>query len=178
MQSDLAFVSPSQLSLTDMNKFIIALASMALLTACGGGGGGSTIGGQPVSSIAPALPVSTVPSAPSDQIVAAPVPPSGSVTIRGGGFNQGASGQDSVFNFIGAVNLTLSGQLDRIWVSATLAGGSVVVSGDQNTLVFMPGVDTIVTVTGTGNTFYLPVGSPINIEGSGVAFSTVRHYQP
>jgi hypothetical protein len=93
------------------------------------------------------------------------------------GFNQGGSAQNTVVSFTGAAALTLSGRLDGIWMSAAKTGGSVVVSGDLNTVVFMPGVDTTLTVTGAGNTFYLPVGSPVKIEGSGVASSTIRYYK-
>lgn len=74
--------------------------------------------------------------------------------------------------------MTLSGQLNQIWLSAPQAGGTVTVSGDLNTVVFMPGTDATLTVTGTGNTFYLPVGTPITPAGSGVASSTVKYYNP
>jgi hypothetical protein len=53
-----------------------------------------------------------------------------------------------------------------------------VVSGELNTVVFMPGVDAKVTVTGAGNTFYIPSGPSIELEGSGLASSTVRYYKP
>jgi hypothetical protein len=96
----------------------------------------------------------------------------------GGNFTQGSSAQNSIVSFTGAANLTLSGRLDSIWVSAAKSGGSVTVSGDLNTVVFMAGVDATVTVTGSGNTFYLPLGSAMKLEGAGLASSTIRYFKP
>jgi hypothetical protein len=149
-----------------------------LLAACGGGGGAST--SQPVSiSVPTPPPTGTVSQLGSkDQVAEAPAPPVTAVKMSvGGNFTQGGSAQNAIVSFTGAADLTLSGRLDGIWLSAAKPGGSVVVSGDLNTVVFMPGVDTTVTVTGAGNTFYLPVGSPIKLEGAGLTTSTIRYYK-
>ncbi|MFC5551340.1 hypothetical protein [Massilia aerilata] len=159
-----------------MKTLSVAAILTVLLAACGGGG--ST--GQPVSTRAPTPPPAGVISQPGskDQVVEAPAPPVTALKMSvGGNFTQGGSAQNAIVSFTGAANLTLSGRLDGIWLSASRSGGSVVVSGDLNTVVFMPGVDTTVTVTGSANTFYLPLDSTIKLEGSGLASSTVRYYK-
>jgi hypothetical protein len=45
-------------------------------------------------------------------------------------------------------------------------------------LIFLPGSNATVNVTGTANTFYLVQGSPIKIEGPGAASSRVIYYKP
>jgi hypothetical protein len=108
-------------------------------------------------------------------VVAPPVSVS-ATKLSTSAFSQGNNAQDTVVSFTRAADLTLSGRLNRIWLSAAQAGGNVAVSGDLNTVVFMAGVDTKVSVTGTGNTFYLPLGTSIQIEGAGLESSTVRYY--
>ena len=57
-------------------------------------------------------------------------------------------------------------------------GGGATVTGNQNTIVFLPGTDTNVNVSGSGNTFYVVQGSPIKFEGTGTATSTLTYYKP
>jgi hypothetical protein len=57
-------------------------------------------------------------------------------------------------------------------------GGSVIVNGKQNTLVFLRDVHTAIIVTGTSNTFYFPLGSSLKLEGAGAASSTIRYFIP
>ena len=80
--------------------------------------------------------------------------------------------------FPGAVKGDISGQLNKLWIDAKAGGGTVSVSGTQNTIVFRPGVDATVNVTGAANTFVMATGSTIKIEGSGAAASTIQHYKP
>jgi hypothetical protein len=144
-----------------MKTLYIATAVTALLTtlltACGAGSGSSPGGSQSL---------------------AAPTPPAWATNLTGLAFVQAESTQDTIVTFIGAADYTLSGRLNWVWLSAARAGGTVLVSGDLNTLVLMPGGGTTVTVTGAGNTFYLPLGSPNKVEGPGLASSTVRYFNP
>jgi hypothetical protein len=71
----------------------------------------------------------------------------------------------------------MTGQLNQLWVDAKVAGGMVNVDGNQNTIVFRPGVDTTVNVTGSANTFIMAEGSAIKITGAGAASSTVQYYK-
>ena len=161
-----------------MKNLSFAAILTVVLSACGGGGGGST--SQPVSTSGSTPPPTSTVSQPGskDQVVEAPTPPTSASKITlGGSFTQGASAQNMVLSYTGAANLTLSGRLDGIWLSAAQPGGSVTVTGDLNTVVFMSGVDATVTITGSGNTFYLPLGSPIKLEGAGLASSTIRYYK-
>ena len=160
-----------------MKTLYVATVVMALLAACGGGGDSSPAAVPPVSTVPPP-PVGTPAPGPGEQLAVAPAAPASALKLTAKTFNQGGSAQDTVVNFGGAADLTLSGRLDGIWLNAALPGGSVVVSGELNTIVFMPGVDAKVTVTGSSNTFYLPLGSTIRIEGSGAASSTIRYYKP
>jgi hypothetical protein len=139
-----------------MKTLYIATAVMALLTACGGGQG----------------------SGPNGQVLAAPTPPAWATNKTVDVFVQADNTQDTIVAFIGAADLTISGRLNKVWLSAAQAGGKVLVSGDLNTLVLMPGGGTRITVTGASNTFYLPLGSPNTVEGSGLAFSTIRYFTP
>jgi hypothetical protein len=159
-----------------MNKLLIALASMALLTACGGGGDSSTSTGAPVSASAP--PPGTVPSPTTNQLVTAPVPPGTVVDVSTRALALGVNGQNNVVHFTGAADLTLSGDLNSVWLYAAQKGGTVAVSGKMNTLVFMTDVAATITVTGTANTFYFPIGSTLKLEGSGAESSTIRYFQP
>jgi hypothetical protein len=164
-----------------MKNLSVAAILTVLLAACGGGGGSGGTASQPVSTSGPPTPPpsgTVPPPVPKDQVAEAPSPPASAVkTSVGGSFTQAGSAQHMVISFTGAADLTLSGRLDNIWLSAAKPGGSVTLSGDLNTLVFMPGVDTTVTVTGAANTLYLPQGSPIKLEGAGLASTTVRYYK-
>jgi hypothetical protein len=44
--------------------------------------------------------------------------------------------------------------------------------------VFLRDVHTAIIVTGTGNTFYFPLGSSLKLEGAGAASSTIRYFIP
>jgi hypothetical protein len=158
-----------------MNKLIIALACSALLTACGGGGGSSATSATPLNSAAP--PSTPRPSV-NSEVLDAPVPPKSAVDMTVRGLTEGGNAQNAVVHFTGAADLTLSGDLNNLWLGAVQAGGSVVVSGKLNTLVFMKDVATTITVTGTANTFYFPVGSAFKLEGSGASSSTIRYFKP
>ena len=59
-----------------------------------------------------------------------------------------------------------------------VTAGAVSVIGTQNTIVFRPGVDATVNVTGSANIFIMATGSTIKIEGSGAAASTIQYYKP
>jgi hypothetical protein len=139
-----------------MKTLYIATAVMALLTACGAGDA----------------------SSPNGQVLTAPTPPAWATNKTVDAFVQGENTQDTIVAFIGAADLTISGRLNKVWLSAAQGGGKVLVSGDLNTVVLMPGAGTKITVTGASNTFYLPLGSPNTMEGSGLAFSTIRYYNP
>lgn len=161
-----------------MKNLSVAAILTVVLAACGGSSGGST--SQPVSTSAPIPPPSgtVAQSGSKDQVAEAPAPPASAATIiLGASFTQGGSAQNTILGFTGAADLTLSGRLDGIWLGAAKAGGSITVSGDVNTVVLMPGVETTVTVTGSGNSFFLPLGSAIKLEGSGLVSSTIRYYK-
>jgi hypothetical protein len=163
----------------DMNKFLIATAVLILLAACGGGGSsGTNSSPASVGTSAPPPGNATAPT-PQDQVVSAPVAPGSALNLTAKSYIEGSSGQTTVVKFTGAANLTLSGQLANIWVSAAETGGSVTISGKLNTVVFLPGTDTTVTVTdsASGNTLYLPVGSQIKVTGAGAAATTLRYYK-
>lgn len=151
-----------------MNKQCSAILLACLLSACGGGDASVVNPPQPVLSDAPPPP--TVESMP-------PVP-ANAVNLVSSSFSQGGNAMIARVQFTGAPNLTVLGDLNRMWVSAAAAGGSVTVSGGQNFLVFLPGTSTTVTVTGAANTLYLPLGSLIRLTGSGIASTTVQHYAP
>jgi hypothetical protein len=139
-----------------MKTLYIAIAVVALLTACGAGDA----------------------SSPRGQVLTAPTPPAWATNKTVDAFVQADNTQDTIVAFIGAADLTISGRLNKVWLSAAQAGGKVLVSGDLNTVVLMPGGGTKITVTGVSNTFYLPLGSPNTVEGSGLASSTIRYFNP
>jgi hypothetical protein len=149
-------ISGAQLLVASMKTLYIATAVMALLTACGGGEGVS----------------------PNGQVLTAPSPPAWATNKTVDAFIQAENTQDTIISFIGAADLTISGRLNKLWLSAAQAGGKVLVSGDLNTVVLMPGGGTKITVTGASNTFYLPLGSPNTVEGSGLTSSTIRYFNP
>ncbi|THC42931.1 hypothetical protein C2862_15200 [Massilia sp. Mn16-1_5] len=90
-----------------------------------------------------------------------------------------ASSGDYQLSFKGATDLNVGGNLNRFWIDAAQAGGTVTVGGGQNTFVFKPSATpATVTVTGSANTFYFPEGSKIALSGAGAAQSTVKYYKP
>ncbi|MDB5749255.1 MAG: hypothetical protein JWP72_4103 [Massilia sp.] len=96
-----------------------------------------------------------------------------------GSFTNGGSGGNYQTSFSTVTNLTVSGDLNKFWLTAAQPGGTVTISGNQNTVVFRPSsTPATVTVTGSANTFYLPEGSAIKLEGSGAAMSTIKYYKP
>jgi len=172
-----------------MNKLLPSLIVAALLTACGGGGDDSPAPAAAPSSVAPApapAPATTTPPpAPATSTTAETVPyssvpvASGNTTFNVGRLNTTASSSDYVVNFNGATDLTLNGNLNRLWLSAAQAGGTATINGESNVIVFKGNaIPATVTVTGSANTFYLPEGSPIKLEGTGAAMSTVKYYKP
>jgi hypothetical protein len=182
---------PSTTSWNVMKNVSIAVGIAVMLAACGGGGGDST-GSAPVatSSAIPAPTSTAVPTQPSsappvassvtpvpiDQPVLAPAPYGGiniSVTSE---FIEFSQYQNKKLWFENALNLTVSGYRNYIWVEAAQPNGSATITGDSNTIIFRPSVNAKVTVTGAGNTFYVPIGASITITGSGLESSTIVNY--
>ena len=156
-----------------MNKPLFCMLIAGLLTACGGGGSDS--GPAPLATVPPP-PAASVP--PPPVVLEAP-PAVAGFSLSAGRLNVGTSGGDYPISFNGVTDLTVSGNLNRIWVSAAQVGGTVSISGATNTIVFRPGaVPVTVSVTGSANTFYLPEGSTIKLEGNGAAMSTIKYYKP
>ena len=165
-----------------MKKLIPSLLVAALLTACGGGGSDS-----PAAATSPSVSVTPTPP----PAAAAPTPPpatastvstrpaSPGISITAGSFNTGTSGSSFAVQFNRGTNLTATGDLNSFWLNAAEAGGLVTIGGNQNTIVFQPtAIPASVIVTGSANTFYMPEGSPIKLEGSGAAMSTIKFYKP
>lgn len=150
-----------------MKKLSFGLAVAALLSACGGGSGPTS---SPVSSTP--TPAVTAPA----PVVAMPAVPAGAIKLSTGGLTQGANAGKFNITFNTAVNMTVSGQQNQLWAAAMVPGGTATVTGNQNTIVFLPGTDTIVNVSGSGNIFYAVQGSPIKFEGTGAAASTITYY--
>ena len=156
-----------------MKKPLYCLLIAGLLSACGGGGGGSNGAPGPLAAVPPP-PVAATPPV----VLEAP-PAVAGFTLNTGRLSVGTSGGDYPVSFNGVTDLTVSGNLNRVWVSAAQAGGTANISGATNTIVFRPGaVPATVTVTGSANTFYLPEGSTIKLEGAGAAMSTIKYYKP
>jgi hypothetical protein len=155
-----------------------------MLAACGGGGSSSGSAPPATGNSAPPQTSSTTPppasstTTPTTQTFTPPLAPTSAFKLTAGAFNEGSTSQNVVVTFSKAVDLTVSGGLNNIWVSAADPGGKATVSSDMNTIVFMPGVSAQVTVTGSGNTFYVPTGASITILGTGAASSTIRNYIP
>lgn len=156
-----------------MKKFSIWLAAAAVLSACGGGSAPSS---SPASTAPAPTPVPTV-TAPAP-VAAMPAVPAGAVKLSTGGLTQGTNSGVWNITFNAAVNMTVSGQQNQLWAAATVPGGTATVTGNQNTIVFLPGTDTTVNVSGSGNIFYVVQGSPIKFEGTGAAASTITYYKP
>jgi glucose/arabinose dehydrogenase len=173
-----------------MKNVSIAVAVAVMLAACGGGGDSSGAGATPASTTTPAAPARSSPApsasststttttAPAGQTVKAPTPPAGTLNISAGAYNAGTSSQNAIVAFKQAVDLTVGGNGNGIWVSAAQSGGKATVSGSQNTIVFMPGVSADVIVTGSSNTFYVPTGASVTVTGTGAGASTIRNYTP
>lgn len=142
-----------------MSRLYLAMLIAALLSGCGDGGL------PPGGAASPGLAI-------------APTPSASAVTLTTTTYQLGGSGQESVVTFSGAADLKVIGEYGRIWLSASLAGGNVIVSGNMNTLVFLRDVHTTIIVTGAGNTFYFPLGSTLKLDGSGAASSTIRYFIP
>jgi hypothetical protein len=169
-----------------MKNVSIAVGIAVMLAACGGGG--DSTGSAPVASSsgtpAPTSTTTTTPppasstTSPTSQKFTPPTPPSSALKVTTGSLNEGNTSSVDVVTFRAAVDMTVSGKLNSIWVGANQPGGKATVSGDQNTIVFMPGVSAQVTVTGTSNTFYVPSDGTVTITGSGAASSTIRNYTP
>ena len=171
-----------------MSKIYFTIAMVSLLSACGGGGSDSpavaaTAANTTPGAVSPApAPVATTPSpatspATSAVLTSMPAVAAGTTKYTVGSMNQGTSAQVMDMTFNAAVNMTVSGDLNKIWVDAKATGGTATVSGNQNTIVFRPGVATTVNVTGSANTFIMAEGSTIKIEGTGAAASTVQYYK-
>ena len=167
-----------------MKKLLPSLIVAALLTACGGGGSDSPApAAAPVATAAapaaPAAAAAPAPAAPAPvELASAPATPTGmSYTV--GKLTASSTGTNYPVTFNGMTDLVLTGNLNNVWLAAALPGGTVTISGGQNTLVFRPSsTPTTVTVTGSANTFYLPEGSTIKLEGAGAAMSTIKFYKP
>jgi hypothetical protein len=150
-----------------MAKYLFVVGAIAVsLAGCGGGG----------SSSAPpaAAPVATTPAP-----ISAPAISAKAVTVGAADTTVSGSGQDYLVKYSGTANLTVSGQIDNVWIADGQALGVAMISGTGNTVVFRPGstVSTL-NVGAAGNTIYLPVGSTIKVEGSGAAGTTVKFYTP
>ena len=108
------------------------------------------------------------------------MPPSTSKTdFNGGGkFTQIGDGASWNVSTKGILDLSITGDINTMWVTSPTEGGIATINGKGNTLIFLPGSHATVNVTGTANTFYLVQGSPIKIEGPGAASSRVLYYKP
>jgi hypothetical protein len=171
-----------------MKQFLPLLLIAASLTACGGGGSDSSATNAApaaaapapaaAAAVAPAAAPAPTPTVSAPTLVEAPVA-SGAVNMTAGRFsNTGSAGNYSV-TFSGATDLTINGDLNRMWLGAVQNGGSVTINGASNTIVFKPtSTPTTVAVTGSANTFYLPENSAITLTGTGAAMSTVKYYKP
>jgi hypothetical protein len=176
-----------------MKQFLPLLLIAASLTACGGGGSDSSATNSTPAAAAPA-PAAAAPAAPAAPTAApAPTPTptvtaptlveapvaTGAVNMTAGRFSNTASAGNYSVTFSGATDLTINGDLNRMWLGAAQNGGSVTINGASNTIVFKPtSTPTTVAVTGSANTFYLPENSAITLTGTGAAMSLVKYYKP
>lgn len=168
-----------------MSKIYFTLALASLLSACGGGADTPAT----ATTAATATPATVTPTVVTPAPVTTPVSTSTTLaampavaanafkTSTGGTLTLGTNAQIMDVSFSGAANASISGQLNKLWIDAKTAGGTVTVDGTQNTIVFRPGVDTTVNVTGNANTFIMAEGSKIKITGTGAASSTVQYYK-
>lgn len=162
-----------------MKKIHFALAVIGILTGCVGDGSSDA-----TTAVATPAPAATSPVATNAlpviaaNLVNMPVSNvktdlSGRATIQ-----QGDNASWSVTNATTALDLTVTGNTNKMWVSALAAGGVATVNGADNTFIFLPGTVPAVNVIGTGNTFYLVQGASINLTGPGVATATLVYYKP
>lgn len=159
-----------------MNKLLPSLIVAALLTACGGGGGGGGSDSPPPAATTP--PPAAAP-APAPAPVLSTRPASPGIGFTAGSMSHGGSSSSIAIQFLRGTNLTVTGDLNTFWLNAAEAGGTVTIGGNQNTIVFQPtAIPASVVVTGSANTFFMPEGSPIKLEGSGAAMSTIKYYKP
>jgi len=165
-----------------MNKLLPSLILAALLTACGGGGD-SPAPATPTASAAPA-PAAAAPAPAPAPTAAAPVlyenpPPAPGGNFGAGTMNVNGSNGSYPTTFNNTTNLNVTGNGNTFWLTAAAPGGTVIINGSSNTVVFRPSsTPSTVTVTGSINTFYLPEGSPIKLEGTGAASSVIKFYKP
>lgn len=159
-------------------KYWVALTISGMLSACGGGGSDSPAAAVPAAAAPVAPVVAVTPPVIAAELVDMPAVIASTTISSTGTVNQGGSG--SVWNVTttGMVKLNVTGNNNKTWMLATQAGGTAVVNGDNNTIIFRPGTDATVNVTGKANTFYMVQGSPIKIEGTGAGASTVIYYKP
>lgn len=170
-----------------MKKIYFLLTVTSLLAACGGGGS-DTPAAATAASTSPTPASTNVPAAtpvPAVTPTATPVelvdmPVSTAKTNFSSGTTISQTGNDALWNVTmsGAMKLTVTGMMNKMWVSAPVAGGVATINGTTNTLVFLPGSNGTINVTGSGNTFYLVQGSPMTVEGPGAAVSKVIYYKP
>lgn len=101
------------------------------------------------------------------------------MTVNAGRVNYQMSGSSSILNFNAATDLTVAGNLNTFWVSASKDGGFASIQGDSNTIIFRPSATPLnITVMGSANTIYLPAGSTIPVNGIGAAMTSVKYYKP
>jgi hypothetical protein len=148
-----------------MKKILIPALLACLLSACGGGG--SSAGGATPSS---AVPTAQTPIAPA--VITAP-PDTANYTLSTPSANLSTDNTSALIKYNGTANMALQGKNDKIWISDAQAMGTVTVTGSDNVIVFKPASTVASLTVSAGNTVYLPVGSPIKVEGSG---ATVNYY--
>lgn len=172
-----------------MSRNLLIFAVAGLLAACGGGSDGPSTTAtaasttpSPVSTTTQPPAQTTTPTNPpvstSAELASMPAVTAGAVKMGASSLTLGVNAQVYDMAFSGAVKGDISGQLNKLWVDAKAGGGTMTVSGTQNTIVFRPGVDATVNVTGAANTFIMATGSTIKITGSGAAASTIQYYKP
>lgn len=164
-----------------MNKLIISLLSVSILAACGGGGGGTSTPAPAGPSAQGSAPAQNQPApAPAAPATASETPPApAGVNYRVRTMSTSTQAGQGTVVFSETTQFTLTGDLNRFWLTATQPGGFIKIFGNSNTIVLNPGTTPDpVTVEGAANVFYLPAGSPVKLTGSGAAQSTIKYYQP
>lgn len=172
-----------------MTRFLPPLLVAVLLTACGGGDGAPPVAAPAPVASAPTPVPPLVGTAPASAPLPAPVVTAPEVSAPppappGTGYgtdrlNVHGSGKAYPVHFSGVTELIVVGDLNTVWLTAVRAGGTATITGTSNTFVFGAGaVPASVIVTGAANIFYLPEGSPVKLEGTGAALSTINYYKP
>ena len=144
-----------------------------LLAACGGGTESSTSGN-------PAPPVRTEPGAPNEEIpqvkpgtsVQAPPLDAHAMTLASPSIHFTSDALSMLIQQAGVSNLDLNGNGNKVWISEGQAMHHIAVSGTSNTIVMMRGATVDALTVSVGNTVYLPLGSPIVVDGG----ATVKYY--